>query len=95
MMWKAAPPSGRFSAHCRPPWAAAIERQIERPRPRPLFLVVAKGSKRRLLTLCGTADQPVYPVSSLLSAASRKADNVSYVLDFFARRIALNRARFF
>jgi len=50
---------------------------------------------RRLLTLCGTADQPVYPVSSLLSAASRKADNVSYVLDFFARRIALNRARFF
>lgn len=42
----------------------------------------------------GTANQPVYPVSSLLSVASRKSDNDSFALDFFLRQMALYGPRF-
>src|SRR3954470_16869733 len=42
---KVAPRSGLFSADIRPPWATTIDRQMERPSPRPSRLVVTNGSK--------------------------------------------------
>ncbi len=45
-----APRPGRLSAPIVPPWSATIEREIERPRPWPLSLVVKNGWKSRRAT---------------------------------------------
>src|SRR5262249_31548542 len=47
------PPPLFGSAQSRPPCASMIVRQIERPMPSPLTLVVTKGSNNRLRTFSG------------------------------------------
>ena len=45
MIENVAPRSGLFFAQIFPPWRSMMERQIERPIPRPSDLVVMNGSK--------------------------------------------------
>ena len=57
--WKVAPPSALLSAQSRPPCAAMIERQIDRPRPSPRALVVKNGSNSRSHGVRRNARSPV------------------------------------